>query len=375
MTPLTTQLLLAAGILVVGGLLLIPPLFARRGLLFGVYVGEERWTGDEARRITRGWYGGMAAAIAICGAIGELLAYLQAGPAGALVAVIGLVIAGWLVFLRAHFRARALAVAGTPQAAAVLVRESPRSLLIPSVALAIAVAGGLVSLSYAWVHYGELPASFPTHFGASGRPDSWSPRSFWSVMLLPLAGLAIGTTVGIMACLIARAKRAIRFPDGGISVMAQMRFRRAMALFLSGLVVLVTAMLTVMSIYSIRTALGLASGLPRRLPVLVGALLTYAIGGSLYLAFRYGQGGARLERAAGGAPLTNGLADNQRWILGVFYVNRDDPSLLVERRFGLGYTLNFGNPKAIGLAVVFLIIVFAIILGGLLLPQTHVPPR
>ncbi|MEE8556523.1 MAG: DUF5808 domain-containing protein [Myxococcota bacterium] len=35
-----------------------------------------------------------------------------------------------------------------------------------------------------------------------------------------------------------------------------------------------------------------------------------------------GQGGARLER-------------------GMFYINREDPSVLVEKRFGLGYTRLF----------------------------------
>jgi uncharacterized membrane protein len=28
----------------------------------------------------------------------------------------------------------------------------------------------------------------------------------------------------------------------------------------------------------------------------------------------------------------------------MFYVNRNDPAFFVEKRFGLGYTLNFGHP-------------------------------
>jgi len=75
---------------------------------------------------------------------------------------------------------------------------------------------------------------------------------------------------------------------------------------------------------------------------------------------KYGQGGSRLERSAADAPLTDGLADNRFWVLGMFYVNRDDPSLFVERRFGLGYTINFGNPKAVMLMVGFLGIVILV---------------
>jgi uncharacterized membrane protein len=33
---------------------------------------------------------------------------------------------------------------------------------------------------------------------------------------------------------------------------------------------------------------------------------------------------------------------------GIFYANPDDPALLVPKRSGLGYTLNFGNPWSWG---------------------------
>ncbi len=52
-------------------------------------------------------------------------------------------------------------------------------------------------------------------------------------------------------------------------------------------------------------------------------------------------------RVAATGALTNGLADNRLWKYGAFYVNRDDPSMFVEKRFGLGYTINFANPKAL----------------------------
>ncbi len=38
--------------------------------------------------------------------------------------------------------------------------------------------------------------------------------------------------------------------------------------------------------------------------------------------------------------------DDRFWVLGMLYVNRDDPALLVNKRFGIGRTLNFGNPIA-----------------------------
>jgi uncharacterized membrane protein len=34
------------------------------------------------------------------------------------------------------------------------------------------------------------------------------------------------------------------------------------------------------------------------------------------------------------------------WRGGIFYVNPEDPELCVNKRFGIGYTLNFGRPEA-----------------------------
>lgn len=45
-----------------------------------------------------------------------------------------------------------------------------------------------------------------------------------------------------------------------------------------------------------------------------------------------------------------GFDDDERWRLGLFYVNREDPSVVVPRRFGIGWAMNWGNPKSWGLA-------------------------
>jgi uncharacterized membrane protein len=51
--------------------------------------------------------------------------------------------------------------------------------------------------------------------------------------------------------------------------------------------------------------------------------------------------------------------DDHFWKLGVVYFNRQDPSLLVPKRFGIGRTLNLGHP----LAWVILLILVAVILA------------
>jgi len=119
-----------------------------------------------------------------------------------------------------------------------------------------------------------------------------------------------------------------------------------------------------MTIASVRVGLGETEGLGPGPMVLAIGLVLWAIGGILYLAVRYGQGGSRLESASADTPLTDGLADNRHWILGMIYFNRDDPSFMVEHRFGLGYTINFGNVKAVLLFGAFLALVIGMAIAA-----------
>ncbi len=52
---------------------------------------------------------------------------------------------------------------------------------------------------------------------------------------------------------------------------------------------------------------------------------------------------------------------------GVFYADRDDPALLVPKRFGVGWSLNFGHPRApLVLAVVLAVPLLTVLLAALL---------
>jgi uncharacterized membrane protein len=79
---------------------------------------------------------------------------------------------------------------------------------------------------------------------------------------------------------------------------------------------------------------------------------------------------ARNNRELDGTEENTGLThrdDDKYWRGGLVYINREDHKLLVPRRFGLGWTLNLGNPRAamLLLGVVALIsLVITLRLGG-----------
>lgn len=56
--------------------------------------------------------------------------------------------------------------------------------------------------------------------------------------------------------------------------------------------------------------------------------------------------------------------DDRYWAGGLFYNNPDDPALFAPKRFGFGWTLNFGHPQSKR----FIIIVLTLMLVLVLLP-------
>ncbi len=54
--------------------------------------------------------------------------------------------------------------------------------------------------------------------------------------------------------------------------------------------------------------------------------------------------------------------DDRYWKLGLYYFNREDPSIMVNKRFGVGRTLNFGNPLSwVAIVVIIGVILFRVL--------------
>jgi uncharacterized membrane protein len=90
-----------------------------------------------------------------------------------------------------------------------------------------------------------------------------------------------------------------------------------------------------------------AEGTSPRLPLVfrVAPFALFLVGGLLIRV-------VRRAAVADGPPVGDTTPDSY-WIFGRLYVNRADPTLFVEKRTGLGYTLNLGNPWAWLIVVVF----------------------
>lgn len=87
--------------------------------------------------------------------------------------------------------------------------------------------------------------------------------------------------------------------------------------------------------------------------IILGFMLLSILG----LMVIYGQGGSRLERDK---QTPSSYDDDKYWKWGMFYFNRNDPSFWVEKRMGIGMTINLANWKAVAFVVVPIVFILGI---------------
>ncbi len=340
------------------------PRLTRPDIYFAVTVLPDFRDSAEGRAILSRYrvevviYGVIAIAVALSG-----LWIPQ--PSSDKLIVVGLVlqpVGGFIAYYRARQRVRPHAVAPATVREAALAPHDARlpggwTAQIGPFALLAAVA---VVLQLYW---SAIPDRFPTHWGMDGQPDNWATHSFTGVFLPLLMGAVLCALTGFLAYAILRWSRVIRM--GGAAGESEQHFRRTVVSIVVATeyyLALVFAWTGLLALSSART------GPPGVVPILVLTLsFTVVVTGLL---FHAGQGGSRLAGAAASGtvvPVGDRTAD-QYWKLGLFYFNRDDPALIVEKRFGIGYTFNFGHT---GAWLVIGGLVAIVVLIGVFTPRHH----
>lgn len=212
----------------------------------------------------------------------------------------------------------------------------------------------LLTAVLAWLQWDSLPSRIPIHWGLNG-PDRWIDRTPLSVAGFMAFNIAI--SVVLVLTILGTMKAVGRAVASGAAGKAEVRFRR----FTVFLLLVISYLLPVPVWVALFAGEGVASS---------GGMLTWGFGLALVVLacvgvlMWMGQGGSRMASTGDAEPPTGDRRPDEVWKLGLIYFNPDDPAVFVEKRFGIGYTLNFGN-RLVWLALVLL--VPTLVVAGLLL--------
>jgi uncharacterized membrane protein len=186
------------------------------------------------------------------------------------------------------------------------------------------------------LRYPGLPAHIVTWSGHR------VPKSAVSVLVVA-AQLYFTVVCSGLMLIVYRSRPDIEAADPAASTLRYRRFLAAIARALLTMAALADTSLLLIALadWQVYRLSGIGRALPA-LPLVAGVLLLGTV------ALRAGQGGSRLNGNVRGLALGPGTDrdDDRFWKAGLLYVNRDDPAIVVGARFGVGWTLNFGNRAA-----------------------------
>jgi uncharacterized membrane protein len=178
-----------------------------------------------------------------------------------------------------------------------------------------------------WTHFDELPQRFPVHWGISGRPDRWVEKS-WQAVIAPSA-VGAGVLVLILGSALMILYGAKRGAGGETGDFGR-RHRRANVQMLAVLAWSLGVVFATVTLLPLMTAAG------STWPMLI---LLLPLAGVLVMGVRLYKLSVESTGGSDGTP-------EDCWKLGMFYYNPQDPALMVEKRSGPGFTLNFGHGGA-----------------------------
>lgn len=200
----------------------------------------------------------------------------------------------------------------------------------------------IMTIVVAVIYYSQMPLKIPMHFNAGGIVDSWGNKSI-SVVLSPVFHqILIAAFFFIIGVLTRNAPASVKGNPGAAP--GYPSFRRTISSSL--IAIALTVELNFLAIEFLYA--GVIQGI--RVPVVIILILTIAITIFLIIAF--------FKHQRSRVPTGPVLDDDSKWIFGILYFNPSDPSLFVEKRHGIGQTINFGRPVTwIIISVTILIII------------------
>lgn len=198
----------------------------------------------------------------------------------------------------------------------------------------------LITLALGLALYPSTPDLVPTHIDFAGNVNQWTPKGP-ALIAFPLL-----VEVFMAACFIfshwmtIRSKKDVDPARPAISAYAYGAFARAECILLLVGGSVLTAVLGIVMILMMTEFLSMLV----TMVLIIVATLVF-VGAMIAFSVVYGQSGSRLVKRLeenGGI-----IADNdEHWKAGIFYWNKGDASLILPKRFGVGWTMNWARPAA-----------------------------
>ena len=203
--------------------------------------------------------------------------------------------------------------------------------------------------------YDQIPSEVVMQTDLDGNVTRIAAKSVSLILFAPAIQAVMALLMGFIFWMMQRTPPVIDPEQQEVSSAQNTKFRYRWSAFvvfmgMAMLLIFLSMQLTFIGIMSQSLALWL--------PLSVAGAIVIA---AIVLSIKTGQSGNRISLGKTTDGKTIRREDDKYWKYGAFYVNKQDPALFVEKRFGVGFTINFGKPAAIAILVGILAIIAVVV--------------
>lgn len=206
--------------------------------------------------------------------------------------------------------------------------------------------------------FDKIPGEIPSSFDHTGNIINYTTKNWDTVMRFPIISLFILIVFIILFVVIKISKQELISQDAKTSKVQQNEFRKRW----NGFFMILLPLLIIHNIL-----ISLSYMLLIELNKIVFIVITIIfplliVAATLILALKTGQTGHKIAIQRAGRRKHLYYNDDKYWKLGLIYYNPNDPTIFIEKRMGIGWTINMANPIAVSGFVIFLIFTVLLII-------------
>ncbi|MEG0258666.1 MAG: DUF5808 domain-containing protein [Lysinibacillus sp.] len=221
-----------------------------------------------------------------------------------------------------------------------------RDEMLPWPFFAAPISVTIMLIVVTFFQYNQMPHQIAVHWGPSGEADAWTNKTYFTAISLPLVMLMMQFMLWGTVDSMKRSAIRVTANRKEESIESQLKTRKFASWFLMVAIYDLTMLLTTLQFSNIHPSIA-------KSPVLLPLFLIFTaiiFGSVIILVLKLRKW--RLAYAENVKSEIMDVDEDRFWKGGLIYINRQDPSVFVEKRFGVGWTMNLANPR--GYIVIFL---------------------
>ncbi|MNW50588.1 hypothetical protein D3C74_280430 [compost metagenome] len=326
------------------------PYLTRKTVSFGITVSEDNYNSDPLRHMRKKY---ASISLLIYTALLILCVYFvyttkntgdQAQSTIIGVSLVLMIAISIMMNLLFHFRMKKLSPSlpsNTEQKSVLAIDTSFRKqrLIVSNKWFIIHAVVILIGAVLVLINYDRIPDTIAMKIDLQGNVTHSAAKSYYTVLFPTIMQIVMTLLFIFINWSIQKSKQQIDANHPERSINQNLTFRRRWSIFtvMSGLAIVIVSFFIQLNMIS-----------PINSDVMIFVSMSFPAFIVLFaviLSFTTGQGGSRIGRSSSSD--AQPIRDDKHWKLGSIYYNPQDPSIFIEKRIGIGWTINFGHPAGV----------------------------